>query len=959
MTAPFLSTVTSAPLAFDAERAARVWAEVENELDPALRPLVEGVAGCSPYLARSLSLEAAFLGRAQHQDPADTMAALLSETRAAARAESEATLMQALRVQKRRAALFIALCDLGGVWPLDPVTAALSDFADASIAAAAEWLLRGHGERGLLPLDAADPVGSSGLAILALGKLGAGELNYSSDVDLILFFDPERHAPDEYARIKQRFNRLTRQFVKILSEQTADGYVHRVDLRLRPDPGSTPACMGMDAAERYYESFGQNWERAAFIKARAVAGDIASGEGFLDGMIPFVWRRYLDFATIEDVRKMKSLIHKHKGHGDIAVAGHNIKLGRGGIREIEFFAQTQQLIAGGREPALRQRRTLDTLKTLAEYDWITPAARDEMTESYIYLRTLEHRLQMIGDTQTQTMPDADGLLRLANFCGLETVAALEAEVVFHLTRVSGHFEPLFNEEATANGADAVSGLSEDRIAAILTEKGFADPEASARKVRAWGGSGLAATRTARAQAILDRLVPRILDATAQAADPDGALAEFDRFLHGLPAGVQILSLFEANPNLLDLLTGICAAAPRLARYLGRNAGVIDAMLARDFFDPTPDADDLQTEITAILPPVSDVEGVLDTVRRWSKEHHFRIGAQLLRGIASPGEAARAYTALADVSIRVLTPLATAQMSARHGPPPGGGACVLAMGRLGSRAMTASSDLDLLVIYPDTEEPSDGPAPLSPQLYYARWTQRLVNALTAQTAEGALYEVDMRLRPSGRSGPLATRLEAFRQYQAEKAWTWEHMALTRGRIVCGPAPLLAETRAAINAVLATPREAESTLAAAREMRQRLIDVDPAALEQPLNVKLARGGMMDMDFILQTGLLLAGCGSLDTVTTEATLTALVAAGRLTDAERDTLAEARRLQTAILQFSRLALDAPLSADTASPALKDAIASALDIADFNTVVARLSASQSAVRTLFTAHVGRLEEDT
>ena len=939
------------PLPANTDRANTVWEIFTGHANARTESLVRGIAGCSPYLARVMERESAFTVAALESDPAETAAMILSETRALATcAGTQDTLMSGLRLQKRRSALLAALCDTGGIWDLPEVLTHISAFADASIAAAIEWLLRDYAQRGLLPLDPDDPVGTSGLAVLGLGKLGAGELNYSSDVDLILFFDPARYPAEDYARIKTRFNQLTRQFVKTLSDQTAEGYVHRVDLRLRPDPGSTPVCMGMDAAERYYESFGQNWERAAFIKARPVAGDIAAGDIFLEGMTPFVWRKYLDFATIEDVRNMKALIHRHKGHAGIAFAGHNIKLGRGGIREIEFFAQTQQLIAGGREPELRCKKTTDALAALTRHGWVTEHTCDELSESYVYLRTLEHRLQMVEDAQTHTMPAEDaGLERIALFCGHRDIASLETELRHHLTRVAGHFERLFNEDRTGDDAPALLAQSEDLIAEVLSEKGFRNALHSAALLKSWNGASLNATKTARAQAKLERLLPRIINATAAALDPDGALAEFDRFLHGLPAGVQIFSLFEANPNLLDLLTEICTAAPRLARYLGRNAQVIDAMLAQDFFDPLPETGTLTAELLSALPDSDDdFEEVLNTCRRWSKEKHFRIGAHLLRGITAPEEAARSYTALADACICALAPRVTAQMAQRHGAPPGGGASVLAMGRLGAREMTASSDLDLLVIYDDDGEASDGPCPLSPQQYFARWTQRLVAAITAPTAEGTLYEVDMRLRPSGRSGPLATRLEAFRKYQTEDAWTWEHMSLTRGRLIDGPPDLLNRTRTAINDVLALPRERGTTLKNALEMRQKLIDANPGAYEQPLHVKLAKGGMLDMDFILQTRLLLAGCASLETVTAEKAMHALAQASFLSGDEYKVLSEAHRLQTAILQFSRLALEKPLSRDTASAALGTAIARALGMADFEAVTEKLILSQQDVSRIF-----------
>ena len=956
MTQPFARAIATAPIPDNAARADKA-AEAVSGASPEVTRLIEGVAGCSPYLARLIEKQADFLKAALDRPADETMATILAETEAAHEAPTQDALMKTLRIQKARAALFIALCDCGGVWPLETTLRALSDFADASAAAAAEWLLRDAAHRNLLPLDPNDPVGSSGLAILALGKMGAHELNYSSDIDVVLFFDPERHEPDAYPKLKKGFNQLTRGFVKILSEQTADGYVHRVDLRLRPDPGSTAACLGMDAAERYYESMGKNWERAAYIKARAVGGDITAGEAFIEGMTPFVWRRYLDFATIEDVRDMKRLIHKHKGHGEITVPGHDLKLGRGGIREIEFFAQTQQLIAGGREKKLRLRGTLDALAALAEHGWIREQARDEMGESYRYLRTLEHRVQMVDDAQTHKLPDEDGLPRIAAFMGYETVEAMETELRGHLERVAERFARLFEGEEDEDDKPEISLVSPEaggQIESILIDMGFNDAPASAKLLARWGGSDMNATKSPRARAKLERLAPKILEAAASASDPDRALAAFDKFLSGLPAGVQIFSLFEANPNLLDLLTGICAAAPRLAEYLGRNSGVIDAMLARDFFERTPGVEDLLAELNAALPGDDDFEEVLNASRRWSKERHFRIGAQLLRGIASPEEAGRAYSVLAEACLRGLAPRVTAELAKRHGPPPGKGACVLAMGRLGSREMTASSDLDLLVIYDaDGAEQSEGRSPLAPQQYYARWTQRLVAAMTAPTAEGALFEVDMRLRPSGQSGPLATRLESFRRYQAEQAWTWEHMALSRGRIVVGPDELIAETRSAIQTVLIAPRDEAETLQNARDMRQRLIDADPKAFEDGWNVKRARGGLVDIDFVIQTQLLLSGCATVETAEPGTALDRLLAEGALSTEDHDALMNARRCQATILQFARLALDGGLSRENASPALGSAIAQALGIGDFAAVETRLSEVQEAARAVYEARMG------
>ena len=909
-----MTDARSLPLPHDAERAARVVERLDLSPDGASGALVAGVAGCSRYLARLMERDPAFARSALDDDPAQVWADVFAATEGAGTLERQADVMSALRRQKDRSALFIALRDIGGFWSLDEVIRAVSAFADASIETATGWLLTSHAERGLDP---------SGFFILGLGKLGGYELNYSSDVDIIPFFDHEGHAPDIYEAQKKGFNRLTRDLVKLLSEQTAEGYVHRVDLRLRPDPGSTPPCMSVDAAERYYESFGKNWERAAFIKARVIAGDRDAGARFLDGMTPFVWRRYLDFAALEDVRDMKRLIHKHKGHGKIAVAGHDLKLGRGGIREIEFFAQTQQLIAGGREPALRLARTVETLDVLLEHGWITADARDELAESYDVLRTLEHRLQMIGDAQTHRMPsDAEELERVAAFCGMEDFASLNKMLRPHLERVSRRFDRLFENDTNDDSQTDMN----------LADYGFRDENAAQAVLDRWTDGNIGATKSDRARAKLDRLLPVILGSIGEAGDPDRALVEFDRFLGGLPSGVQILSLFEANPNLLEMLTEICAAAPRLATYLGRNSGVIDALLSRDFFEPTPDADTLLAEYQSAAPEVDDFEGNLDACRRWAKERHFRIGAALLRGIDPPEEAGRAYSALADACLRAMVAPATAEVARRHGPPPGEGACVVAMGRLGSHEMTAASDLDLIVIYDDADAMSDGPKPLAGTQYYARWTQRLVNALTAPTAEGAVYEVDMRLRPSGQSGPLATRLTAFERYQAEQAWTWEHMALTRARVVAGPLALRARVEAAIADVLATPRERGGVLRDALEMRHRLVAADEVAASDPWALKLTRGGLVDADFIVQA---LRLCGD--------------------DAVPVGVAEGRALQAALLHFIRLSHDGKFDPSTAPAALKAIMARAVGADGFDAVEERVVAAQAVIRDAFASVFGEL----
>ena len=382
--------------------------------------LLQSLSESSPFLWELASSEPERLLRLLSCDPEPHLAALLADNgRAVAASEDEAEAMRLLRRMKAEAALLIALADIGGVWPVMRATRALTDLADTAVDAAARFALAEAARAGRLkPKDKSQPQLGSGLIVLAMGKMGAYELNYSSDIDLIVFYDPSAPAVPEDAAHAALFVRITQRLVKLLQERNGDGYVFRTDLRLRPDPASTGIAISTAAALAYYESVGQNWERAALIKARACAGDIAAGEAILHELAPFVWRKYLDYAAVADVYAMKRQINAYRGHGEIAVEGHNIKLGRGGIREIEFFAQTQQLIAGGRNPLLRDRDTLTTLDRLAADRWIDQAACDDMKAAYVFLRTVEHRLQMVNDEQTQVLPgERAELERFARFLG--------------------------------------------------------------------------------------------------------------------------------------------------------------------------------------------------------------------------------------------------------------------------------------------------------------------------------------------------------------------------------------------------------------------------------------------------------------------------------------------------------------------------------------------------------------
>ncbi|MFB9149470.1 [protein-PII] uridylyltransferase family protein [Roseovarius ramblicola] len=852
------------------------------DLSGAVADLVSGAAGCSPFLKSLVEAEGAWLTGA-----VDAPEAALEAIHHELRETAPDRLGPDLRRAKRRVALLTGLADLGGAWSLDEVTGHLTDFADLACDLALRAALGAEARRGKLPgMNEADIATGAGMVVFAMGKMGARELNYSSDIDLICLFDETRFDRDDFHEARASLVRATRRMSAMLNDRTAEGYVFRTDLRLRPDPGVTPVCMAMAAAETYYESLGRTWERAAWIKARPCAGDAEAGARFIATLRPFVWRKHLDFAAIEDAHNMRLAIRAHKGLGGaFCLEGHNVKLGRGGIREIEFFTQTRQLIAGGRDPELRVRGTVEGLARLARKGWVPQEAAETLTGNYRFHRELEHRVQMLRDAQTHLLPNSAAEFdRLAAFMGRET-EELRDEIARRVATVDDLIEGFFRQEAP--GGDA----------ADVPETAF-DEEVIAR----W--HGYPALRSERAQQIFARLRPEILARLARAANPEEALLAFDGFLRGLPAGVQVFALFEANPQLIDLLVDIVGTAPSLAQYLSRNAGVFDAVIAGDFFAPWPGRAALEAALAERLEAEPDYERALDLARRWHKEWHFRVGVHHLRGLVEAGDAGRQYADLAGAVIGALWPRVVAQFARRHGAPPGRGAAVIGMGSLGAGRLHARSDLDLIVIYDAGDaEGSDGKRPLSVRPYYARLTQALITALTAPMAEGRLYEVDMRLRPSGNQGPVATSWPSFRSYQADEAWTWEHLALTRARVIAGEAGLAEDIEAFRTALISDKAACDPVRQAVAGMRARVAGAKPP--EGAWDVKLGPGRLLDLELVAQAGNLLAAQGARDAVSG---LRGAVASGWLDAAGGAALEAAYGLCSALQMAARLFGDGPL---------------------------------------------------
>lgn len=962
-----------APRPYDAERAASAMQDMEASLesiedeairrrmegllaDADTRRLLDGVFGNSPFLTRILRIHPDWLPRLVDEPPAATLDKLIARTLAAAASPAQGDLMRELRLAKAEAAILIALADITSTWNLEEVTAALTAFADAAVQASVEWLLKDAARRGqiLRPAEEMTQAGS-GLAILGMGKYGSRELNYSSDIDIVVFYEPGQLPLKDGVEEGTFFVRLTQALVKILQERTEHGYVFRTDLRLRPDPGGTPVAVSLPAAEHYYESRGQNWERAAFIKARAVAGDPQAGKLFLKMLTPYIWRKNLDFAAIDDIHSMKRQIHAVGGHGTIAVAGHNVKLGRGGIREIEFFVQTQQLIAGGRDRELRGQQTCSMLDELARKNWIAPEAADELKTTYRFLRTLEHRLQMIADEQTHTLPATDtGLDHVACFMGFDSRAEFAEVLVGHLRCVQGHYAKLFETApplAEESGSLVFTGTEDDpETLETLRKLGFEQASEMSATIRAWHTGRFAATRSPRSRELLTALMPALLRALSRTSQPDTAFNRFDQFLTKLPAGVQLFSMLYSNPSLLDLLADICGTAPRLANYLAQNSAVLESVVDPNFFKMRPDRETLRKSLAQSLEHARDYQDVLDFTRVWAREHRFRLGVRVLAGNADAEEAGPSYAAIASELVAALAPIAEEKIAERAGHVPGGSFAVVSMGKLGSEEMSAASDLDLIMLYDvaDPEATSDGARPIFASQYYARVCQQLISALTAPTSEGKLYEVDMRLRPSGNSGPVATHFQSFTEYQKNEAWTWEHMALTRARVLSGPDELKTRTEAAIRETLMRPRDLGKTAFDVADMRARIEREYPS--KNLWELKYVRGGLVDIEFICQF-LQLAHAhehpGILKTHT-RAALQAMADAGIVSSADADILLSAVDLTLNLTQAIRICVEGVFKPEEATPGLKALLARAGNAPDFSALEAQLRESQAEVHDAF-----------
>jgi glutamate-ammonia-ligase adenylyltransferase len=929
---------------------------------PRSAALVAGVLAHAPFLAQVMRFDPEGLLASLTAAPEARRDALLRDVMAQGAARTEtAELMRALRRFRQAMALLIALADIGGVWDVETVTAALTATADMAVGLASDHVLRQAADLGRITLaDPAAPGVGSGLVVLALGKHGAGELNYSSDIDIVVFFDPQAAEAAGVAEPSSFFVKLTQQIARIIQERTPDGYVFRVDLRLRPDPASTHVAVSLPSAYSYYETVGQNWERAAMIKARPIAGDIALGRRFLADLAPFIWRKYFDFAAIADIHAMKRQIQTVKGHETIAVAGHNVKLGRGGIREIEFFVQTQQLVFGGRRPALRGPRTLDMLAELTTEGWITPQARDELAQSYRWLRTIEHRLQMRHDEQTQTLPrQAADLEAFARFCGYPSTAAFDKALTAHARRVEGHYALLFEEGpslASEAGTLSFTGTELDPDTLETLQKlGFRDARTAAETVRGWHFGRRAAVTSARAREVLTELTPALLVALGRTADPDGALAHLDNAFVRMPAAIELLTLLRSHDSLLTLFAEILGSAPRLAKVASLHPHVLDGVIDPAFGQAALDCDALTRRVRSVVGTPPSVEDGLDRLRDAARQENFLVGARLLSGVYPAQAAGQAYCAVAEACLRVAFEDTRSAFIADHGVVEGAESVVLGLGRLGAGELTPSSDLDLLLLYdtPADAEASNGRKALDRVTWHVRFTQRLIAALTVPTRRGTLYQVDMRLRPSGSKSPVATQFAGFEAYHAGEAEIWEEMALTRARVVAGDPALAGRTEEAIRAILTRRRDPAKVAAAVAEMRALI--AREKGEKNPWDMKLAAGGLTDLDFLAQFLVLAHACDhpGLLARDTGSVFAAARKVGLLSPADATALGEAHRLIGDVQLWQRFTVEEAFDPAAVPVRVLKRIATAVGRPDTKVLRAELDEMRAGVRAIFKRILG------
>ena len=824
--------------------------------------LLDSIFGNSPFLTWCIHTEPLFLVKLFNDGPEKTCKKVIANITKASKNYNKFTkpekVSEDLRIAKRRIALTIAIADISNFWGLKQVVQSISKFADAALCVATNFLTKLlFPENYLLNDSKENTINTSGIIIIGMGKLGAQELNYSSDIDIIVLFNPEKIQTKEPDKIQQKLVRFTRDLVKLMEERTANGYVFRTDLRLRPDPGATAIALSTQAAEVYYESIGQNWERAAMIKSRPIAGDISEGKKFLKQLEPFIWRKNLDFAAIQDIHSMKERMSDQIKDPFQTLKGYDIKLGHGGIREIEFYVQALQLIWGGRQPKIRSSKTEAALNSLAAFKLCSKKTSKELQSCYKFLRCLEHRIQMVHDKQSHSLPeDSDAFEKFSTFFGYENSINFSTELRRVIKLANHHYLQLFKNSSPlpANHENSTTLIfsrpsSDPQTLKDMKDIGFQNPEIIDALIRKWYLGRYRSMRSERARMILTGLIPILLNSIAKTLEPEKTFILFDEFLSRLPAGVQLFSMFEAHPQLLNLVLEILGKAPRLAQHLINLPSTLDFVLTPGFFDPLPSQNKMCSQLTSLLKYSEYHEDILNISRQWANDLKFQVGVQQLQNLLNAKKVAQSLTNIADTLLKCLFPIIKRQYAAKYGIIPGASVAILALGKLGSKEMTPSSDLDVVFIYstPNQNNKSNGVNTLHAAKYFSRFCQSYINTISATTPYGKLYEVDMRLRPLGNSGPIAITYKSFKKYQQQLAWTWEHMALTQARPITGDPDFQKEITKCIRSILIQERDATKVAKDVLEMRTRIRKTHSG--DHDWSLKHRKGGIIDIEFITQ--------------------------------------------------------------------------------------------------------------
>ena len=913
---------------------------------PAGRGFFSFLCGNSPHLSlllqRDLELTQALVAEA----PDAITARVRGDLGAADPAMDRDRLMTFLRRQRNRVAVLAAVYDCFGICGVMECAELLSDMADHAVRLTVSHLLLDRVERGDLEAPAGD---RWGYFALALGKHGSRELNYSSDIDLIVLYDPECVRYTGSRSLGECFVRVTQDLIRILQSRTGDGYVFRTDLRLRPDPSSTPVAVTVDFALNYYRRFGRTWERTALIKARPVAGDLTAGAAYLERLAPFIWDEALDFTSVEDIRSVSEQIHDFHGHQAVRAAGHNVKLGRGGIREVEFFVHMHQLAYGGRNRRLRGSRLLQMLETLDREHHIMPRETAVLRDAYLLLRRVEHRLQMVNDTQTQKLPESDaGLEHIACFLGLDSAQ----ELVRRIESVAGEVHDLYRTrfnvpESEHDLAAAILEGPDDHPDAVarLEAAGFTQAPAAIAVMKGWAQGRHASTASERARTIIREILHEIVDALGRTRDPDRALARLDRFLAALPEDLAFFAMLRANTWLLNLIAVVMGSAPRMADVLEGHPRLLQAVLEPTFFLPIPEREELARELDERLAGRRETAERVEQIAAWAGDRRFQVAVQALENLVTVDEASTSLSDVAGAVIGRLLRDVLEGMHEQHGPVPGGGCAVVAQGRLGAGEMTFGSDLDLLFVAEfAAAAQTAGPRPVAARTFYRQAATELVSRLRSRTTYGRLYELDQR--------PIMT-LDELRDHYAGPASTSELMSLTRASVVTGDSATSSAVTAAIAGALARPRDPGPLLQEVARRREAIAAEHPA--EDPFDVQHVRGGLVDLESLAQY-LRLRHAHEAPQVLVGATAScfeALGAADFIPESEASLLAGAVRMQRTLQALLRLAWSRGTPVRDAPAAMRRKLAAALECAGFDELDAKLRATQAAAFEVYRRRIG------